>query len=97
MTLSHDPAALSGFVLCLLGGLGAVYKGRRGALTWWEREVYHMSPRSNVRFGIFYLALAGLFALILLGAPLPSVIILAVAVVSGILYVSSFARGAGDD
>ncbi|MDE2571381.1 MAG: hypothetical protein KGM44_02530 [bacterium] len=93
----HDPVALAGFVLCLLGGIGAVIKGRRGALTWWEREVYHMSARSNVKFGLFYLALAALFAITLLGVPLPSLILLAVAVVTGILYVSSFARGAGDE
>ncbi|TAM85415.1 hypothetical protein EPN42_15195 [bacterium] len=93
----HDPTALAGFVLCLLGGLGAIVKGRRGALTWWEREVYHMSARSNVRFGVFYLVLAGLFAAVLAGLPLPSVPLLAVAVVAGVLYVSSFARGAGDE
>ncbi|TAM62428.1 hypothetical protein EPN52_00645 [bacterium] len=93
----HDPMAWVGFVLCLCGGLGAIVKGRRGALTWWEREVYHMTARSNVRFGIFYLALAGLFALALAGLPLPAVPLLAAAVVAGILYVSSFARGAGDE
>jgi len=93
----HDPSAIAGFVLCLLGGIGAVIKGRSGAVTWWEREVYHMSPRSNVKFGMFYLLLAALFGATLLGAPLPSLLLLAVAVVAGILYVSSFARGAGDE
>lgn len=87
-----------GFGLAVVGSLVAAWRGRGGALSYYEADVYHMSPQSHRRFA----AASAIFAAVFLAAAavprLPAVPLLAVYVVFIVLYGASFVRGAaGED
>ncbi|MFN2448285.1 MAG: hypothetical protein ABR508_00630 [Candidatus Baltobacteraceae bacterium] len=88
--------AAAGLALSLSVSLIAFFQSRRAAATYYEGEVYGMTPAVHRRYAAVALAFAGGFTTALLFPTLPVAVLMGGYVIFMVFYLSSFARGFGE-
>lgn len=86
-----------GLILCAILLAIALWKSRRATGSYYEREVYGMTPRTHRAYVSLSLLFAGAFAAAYFTAVIPVVPLLAAYALVFIFYFSSFARGFSDE
>jgi uncharacterized membrane protein len=86
-----------GLALCAIVMTVALLKSRRGAGSYYEREVYGMTPRSHKAYFSLSLMFAIAFASAFFTGVIPAVPLLGAYALVFIFYFSSFARGFSDE
>ncbi|HET7814418.1 MAG TPA: hypothetical protein VFL13_08595 [Candidatus Baltobacteraceae bacterium] len=86
----------AGIVLSLIISLVAVYRSRQAVPTYYEGEVYGMTPAVHRRYALVSLCFMAAFAASIAVRSIPVVPLLGGYVIFMVFYLSSFARGYGE-
>jgi hypothetical protein len=87
-----------GLGCALLGSYLGLRRSKATTRTFYEQEVYNMTPASHRRFAQVSLGFAALFAIGTLTPKIPAIPVLAMYTLILILYAATFVRGAtGED
>jgi hypothetical protein len=97
-TVIRTTWAWVGLGCALLGSYLALLRSKASARSFYEQEVYDMTPTSHRRFAQASLGFAAFFAISTLTPKIPAIPVLAMYTLILILYAATFVRGAtGED
>ena len=85
-----------GILIALAVAIAAWNRGR-AAGGHYDADTYGMTPQTHRRYALGGLVLAALFAMSIFAPAVPATVVLAVAILVGVFYLSSFLRGAQAD